>query len=159
MNSGTRTLAGCFVSLALVFAAIAANADDHDERYAMLFAPRDVIGPRLENWAEYFGTGYTLDETQAFPNPHTKQPMVGLLISHGETSATFVINLVTNEHFLVQVSSASGAFLEKMGIRQPPPGSEKPRTIVDNWDMGVNELTITRKPDGALSAEWIYYLD
>ena len=75
------------------------------------------------------------------------------------TSATFVITLVANEHFLVRVSSASEDFLEKMRLRQTSLEPGESTTIVDDWDAGVNELTITRKPDGVLAAEWIYYLD
>ena len=159
MERETRHVAVFWAGLALALAAGAARADDHDERYALLFGPRDVIGPRLEDWADYFGPDYVLNETRGFPNPHSKQPMVGLRMSHAGTSVTFVVNLVTNEHFMVQVSSASERFLETMGVERirPEPGAS--RTVVDDWDVGLNELTITRKPDGALSAQWIYYLD
>jgi hypothetical protein len=155
-NPVIRIVAG----LALLLSPFAVPADDYDERYALLFAPQLVVGQRLEDWTEFFGPGYALEDVTAYPNTHVDEHvMVSLRIGDGTTSADFVVNLVNNQHFLVFVESTDPAFLDELGVDDSPLGAAGTAKLVDDWDMGVNELEISRRPDGTLAAEWYFYLD
>ena len=145
--------------VALFFACGALPAQSPEQSEARLFAPMNEIGLRLEDWVAYLGPDYTIVDSRESPNPHTRHPMVFLRLSDGVTKVGFQVNLVTNDHFLMEVQSHSAEFLDKLGIDELPASPKDTITIIDDWDMGVNRLEIVRQPGGRGVAQWVYYVD
>ena len=135
------------------------SAQSREQSEAWLFAPMNEIGDRLEDWVAYLGSDYTIVDSREFPNPHTRQPMAFLRISDGDTTVGFLVNLITNEHFLMAVQTYDAVLLDRLGIDEVPTGSKDAITVIDDWDAGVNQLEIVRLPDGRTVAEWVYYVD
>ena len=126
---------------------------------AWIYAPTEKIGSRLEDWIEYYESDYSMSEPKNFKNRHNGDPMVAFWITDGSTTAKFMINLVTNEHFLTDVESVSERFLAEMGIDKVPLDKHGNAYLNDYWDAGTNRLRVNRESSGHFGAVWNYYWD
>ncbi len=124
-----------------------------------IYAPTEKIGARLEDWIEYYGSDYSIANLENFKNRHTGDPMVALWATDGSTTAKFLINLVTNEHFLTDVESVSEKFLTELGIDEVPLDEQGNADLSDHWDAGANRLRVNRESTGHFGAVWTYYWD
>ena len=124
-----------------------------------IYAPTEKIGSRLENWIEYYGSDYSIVELKNFQNKHTGDPMIAFWVTDGSTTAKFMINLVTNEHFLTDVESVSEKFLTELEIDKVPLDEQGNADHNDHWDAGANRLRVNRESSGHFGAVWNYYWD
>ena len=147
------------VCLFMISCAAAESEVDDEAKRAWIDAPKERVGVRLEDWVTYLGSDYSIDEPSAFKNRHTGEPMAVLWLSNGKTEARFMVNLTTNEHFLVVVQSASPEFLQEMGVTEVPIDEGEEIRLTDDWDAGQNELNVQLTDKGRLAAIWIYYWD
>lgn len=147
------------VCLYVVSGALADSEIEDADKRSWIEAPKDRVGVRVEDWTEYLGPDYSIDEPSAFKNRHSGDPMAVLCLVKGKTEARFMVNLTTNEHFLLDVQSADEDFLREMGITDIPIKEGSELKLTDDWDGGQNELNVQLTASGRLAAIWFYYLD
>lgn len=148
-----------FVSLLMIACSSTEPEADADPERFYIDAPKERVGIRVEDWIEYFGSEYSIDEPSAFKSRHTGDPMAVLWLTKGKTEARFMVNLTTNEHFLLVVQSADKDFLREMGVTEIPIDKGSELRLTDDWDAGQNELNLQMTNEGRLAAIWIYYVD
>ncbi len=130
-----------------------------DSEKSWLYAPTEKIGSRVEDWIEYYGSGYSIQELKSFKNNHTGDPMVSFWVTDGFTTAKFMVNLVTNDHFLTEVESVSEKFLIELGIDKIQLDEHGNAQLEDHWDAGLNRLRVRKEGEDHFGAVWNYYWD
>jgi hypothetical protein len=121
--------------------------------------PRDKVGPSLADWITLFSDDYTIEQLGSSRNVHTGQPLVTFWITDGSTTAHFMVNLVTNDQFLIEVESVSPRFLKMLRIDLIPVDENGNALLEDSWDAGTNRLRVRRIGDQEFGAVWNYYWD
>lgn len=121
-------------------------------------APRSIVGTRIEDWVEYLGFGYEIDEVRGLKNRHSGEPNAILKLSRGATSVTFQVDLVRNRHYLFLVETSSLELIEHLGIELDQLSPKRTYSYQDCGESGCSTLLLEYGKRSA-SAFWTYHWD
>ena len=145
--------------IALTVLGLGVANSTHEETQAAIDAPLTKVGKDLASWVQYFGDDYKIVDLDTSKNLHNSDPMVSFWITDGFTTVRFAINLVTNDQYISEIESVSGALLDYLEIDRLPFDSNGNVELERCWDAGCNRLRVHREQSGRLGAVWNYYLD